>query len=410
VNLELCDLANPVLLVHPCEPMSSLRHAFFSSLLPEHSFRDLHATYLQNHGLDCFVHDAEGAGMYGTAVLQPEQCSMAVQESLRWGETVILMEEDSGGMYWSTPLMLNDELCGGMAVGDIRVESQGQERGTALNAVRQATEGLTQMILEAGLLNGSAMKEAKHAAEAEQEKAGAIHLVKNRFYKSIQSIFTNEEPLLLGAIRRGERQQATEVLNRILVAIYHYGADSQELRKSYLLELAAMMSRAAVEAGCTTERTLGLQFNSITQLAGMKDDADVSDWLRNLLDQLFLAMQDSREHPHSIMLNKALVFMEQHLEENLKRDEVARHVGMSSSHFAHMLTSHAGTSFREILSSLRVERASRMLSHGNRSLAEIAYVCGFSDQSHLSRVFSKAVGQSPGEYRKSRQNDPLHSF
>jgi len=382
----------------------SLRQRFFTHVFPEETFDSLRNTYRKAHGTDCFVHDAQGERVYGPSQLTSEQCSIAVHESLRWGETVILMDEESGGMYWSTPLMINDELCGGLAVGNIRADASGQDRGMALKAIREAAEGLTRLTLESGLLNGSAMREARQTAEAEREKAGAIHLVKNRFYESIQSIFTHEEPALLSAIRRGERETATEVLNRILVAIYHYGADSQELRKSYLLELAAMMSRAAVEAGCTTERTLGLQFNSITQLAGLEDDAEVSGWLRNLLDQLFEAMQASRQHPHSIMLNKALLYMEQHLDQNLKREEVARHVGMSSSHFAHMLTSHAGTSFREMMSSLRVERASRMLSHGNRSLAEIAYDCGFSDQSHLSRVFSKAVGQSPGEYRKSRQH------
>jgi len=382
----------------------SIPNLFFEQILPAERFDALRQVYKNAHGFDCFVHDALGQVRYGNPVLPAETCALAVRESLRWGETVILMAEDSGSMYWSTPLMVNDELCGGLAVGGVNVDTPEGDRGQVLIAIRAAAEGLTELALDAGMLNGSAMRESKRTAEMERKKAGAIHLVKNHFYESIQSIFTNEEPALLRAIRHGEREKSTEVLNRILVAIYHYGADSQELRKSYLLELAAMMSRAAVEAGCQAEKTLGKQFGSITQLADLKDDSEVARWLHKLLDQLFDAMGDSREHAHSVTLNKALAFMEQHLDRNLRREEVAHHVGMSSSHFAHMLTSHAGRSFRELLTSLRVDRAARMLSHGNRSLAEIAYDCGFSDQSHFSRVFSKAAGQSPGDYRKSRRS------
>jgi len=383
----------------------SIHTLFFEQVFPAECFIALSQAYRTAHGFDCFVHDAKGEARYGEPSLPADACALAVRESLRWGETVILMTEDCGEMYWSTPLMVNDELCGGLAVGGVSAENPDDDLGHVLSAIRTAAEGLTQLALDAGLLNGSAMREARRLAEVEREKAGAIHLVKNHFYESIQSIFTHEEPALLQAIRRAERENATEVLNRILVAIYNYGADSQELRKSYLLELAAMMSRAAVEAGCKAETTLGKQFGAITQLADLKDDGEVARWLHRLLDQLFEAMGDSREHAHSVTLNKALAYMEQHLDRNLKREEVAHHVGMSSSHFAHMLTSHAGTSFRELLGSLRVDQAARMLSHGNRSLAEIAYDCGFSDQSHLSRVFSKATGQSPGHYRKARQSN-----
>ena len=384
-------------------PDRTNRNLFFKHLLPAYRYEVIRKAYGDVYGFDCFVHDEVGQVRYGESQWPAESCLLAVQESLRWGETVILMCETSGQMYWSTPLMMNDELCGGLAVAGIIANVAYADRGAALDNIRDAAEGLTELVRQAGLLNSSAMREAQRSAEAERGKAEAIHLVKNHFFNSIQSILTHEEPSLLGAIRRGERANAIEVLNRILVAIYHHGAESQELRKSYLLELAAMMSRAAVEAGCKAEQTLGMQFGHLTQLADLEEERDVAQWLHKLLDQLFEAMSESREHPNTATFNKALAYMEQHLDQNLKREQVARHVHMSSSHFAHMLASHAGTSFREVLAALRVERAARMLSHDNRSLAEIAYACGFSDQSHFSRVFSKALGQSPGDYRKARQ-------
>jgi AraC family transcriptional regulator len=65
-----------------------------------------------------------------------------------------------------------------------------------------------------------------------------------------------------------------------------------------------------------------------------------------------------------------------------------------------LLSTYTGKSFRQILTELRVEAAAQRLRQGNRSLTEIAFDCGFSDQSHFSRVFSKMMGASPGDYRK----------
>jgi AraC family transcriptional regulator len=44
-----------------------------------------------------------------------------------------------------------------------------------------------------------------------------------------------------------------------------------------------------------------------------------------------------------------------------------------------------------------------LLTHTQLPIAEIAYVCGFSSQSHMTAHFAKMLGISPGKYRHSRQ-------
>jgi AraC-like DNA-binding protein len=48
----------------------------------------------------------------------------------------------------------------------------------------------------------------------------------------------------------------------------------------------------------------------------------------------------------------------------------------------------------------RVERAKELLREPNLRLAEIAQTCGFVDQSHFARVFSKSEDCSPGRWRR----------
>ncbi|MDT1062613.1 helix-turn-helix transcriptional regulator [Paracoccus sp. CPCC 101403] len=46
----------------------------------------------------------------------------------------------------------------------------------------------------------------------------------------------------------------------------------------------------------------------------------------------------------------------------------------------------------------RVGRA-RHLLRGAMPIAQVAFACGFSSQSHLTRAFRKLAGRTPAEYR-----------
>ena len=58
-------------------------------------------------------------------------------------------------------------------------------------------------------------------------------------------------------------------------------------------------------------------------------------------------------------------------------------------------------SFGDYIRKLRIEKAVQLLTESNHSLAEIAYLTGFSDQSHFNRIFKRYTGKSPLIYRKS---------
>jgi len=58
-------------------------------------------------------------------------------------------------------------------------------------------------------------------------------------------------------------------------------------------------------------------------------------------------------------------------------------------------------SFGDYIRKLRIEKARALLQDPKHSLADIAYLTGFSDQSHFARIFKKTTGQSPLSYRKS---------
>ncbi len=57
--------------------------------------------------------------------------------------------------------------------------------------------------------------------------------------------------------------------------------------------------------------------------------------------------------------------------------------------------------FGDYIRKMRIEKSIHLLKESKHSLSEIAYLTGFSDQSHFNRIFKKVMGKSPSVYRKS---------
>lgn len=59
--------------------------------------------------------------------------------------------------------------------------------------------------------------------------------------------------------------------------------------------------------------------------------------------------------------------------------------------------------FGEYVRKLRIEKAINLIQNSTYSLTEIAYMTGFSDQSHFTRIFKLYTGKNPSSYRKNSQ-------
>lgn len=66
-------------------------------------------------------------------------------------------------------------------------------------------------------------------------------------------------------------------------------------------------------------------------------------------------------------------------------------------------------SFGEYIRKLRIEKAIEQLHNTSYSLSEIAYLTGFSDQSHFTRIFKKYTGKNPSGYRKNLQKSKINT-
>ncbi len=88
------------------------------------------------------------------------------------------------------------------------------------------------------------------------------------------------------------------------------------------------------------------------------------------------------------------------MEENLSVADIADACRLSRSYFIKAFRQTVGMPPHRWLLEQRVRKACDLLREPGRSIAEIALSCGFSDQPHLTRVFTKVMGVSPAAWRR----------
>ncbi|WP_439617256.1 helix-turn-helix domain-containing protein [Shinella sp.] len=96
--------------------------------------------------------------------------------------------------------------------------------------------------------------------------------------------------------------------------------------------------------------------------------------------------------------------MRSRLEGDLAIAELADACNLSEGAFLRAFRETVGKTPSQFLLQQRVERARDLLDASPLSISEIATACGFADQSHFTRVFSRVVGTSPGAWRRSRSS------
>ena len=99
-------------------------------------------------------------------------------------------------------------------------------------------------------------------------------------------------------------------------------------------------------------------------------------------------------------LGAALQMMHQQFAENLPVSELAKKAHLSISAFERKFKKQFQLTPRQYIRHLRVHDACYKLSHTSESLVDIAASCGYVDQSHFSREFTRVTNETPLKYRK----------
>ena len=97
----------------------------------------------------------------------------------------------------------------------------------------------------------------------------------------------------------------------------------------------------------------------------------------------------------------AIRYISAHYTEPLSLTTLSSAVGVRNAHLSRLFSERVEGGFQHYLQILRVEKAKALLTTSDRTISEIMFESGFSDQRTFNRVFKCLTGKTPREYRSN---------
>ncbi len=98
-------------------------------------------------------------------------------------------------------------------------------------------------------------------------------------------------------------------------------------------------------------------------------------------------------------IEKVDAYVRDNIDRNLCLQELAELCGLSAHYFARSFKSATGKTPYQFILDRRIALARKLLADTKTSIACVAYDVGFSSQSHMTDLFRKILGTTPGRYR-----------
>lgn len=120
---------------------------------------------------------------------------------------------------------------------------------------------------------------------------------------------------------------------------------------------------------------------------------------------LFIMIVRNRKNYEGVKtLNENVEAAKKYIHDNYQSEitlkGISKIIGVSAEHLSRLFRAETGFGFCEYVNIERLDKARALLLGKNKSVAEVAYECGFNDSNYFSVKFKSLYGVSPKDYKK----------
>ena len=211
-----------------------------------------------------------------------------------------------------------------------------------------------------------------------------------------------EENLLL-EMDSGNKKRALFIYKNLFK---HYLNDKESKQcpmkrlKNYLICLNCILYKNILDFYFYKEELFSKRIDFINKIEDCKSISQLDSVGEYMISIYFDLINISFEKTENPIVNRALSYIHNNLDQDITLELVADSIHISKSHLSSLFRKVLNTSFSSYISGIRIERAKNLLKGNQMNLVDIAFQCGFNSQSYFCYTFKKLEGVSPMEYQK----------
>lgn len=124
------------------------------------------------------------------------------------------------------------------------------------------------------------------------------------------------------------------------------------------------------------------------------------DWLTDEIVNKYQNFANQKKVAEKKPVRVAKQYIYDNYNKNLTLESVSDHIGFNPTYFSAFFKKETGKNFSEYLTELRMKNAKLFLISTDMEIADVAEEVGYNDMKYFSKLFKKATGISPSDYRK----------
>ena len=209
---------------------------------------------------------------------------------------------------------------------------------------------------------------------------------------------------LASYLNRQDRDGAMQFISRYLAKLLLVSNWNLTKLRAHVRVLLAVITSQDVLRGMDWAAATRREWLYMTRIEKAADTETICSEVAELVLQHFgrIEVMDTGEQR---LGDRVVEWLERNFQGTATLREASRGVGSSMSSIAHQLPQELGKTFGQLRKETRVAMAKRYLATSSMSISAIAETCGFSDQSHFTRVFKSEINLTPGRFRKMLRSE-----
>lgn len=209
------------------------------------------------------------------------------------------------------------------------------------------------------------------------------------------------ERRLMHAVSHGQIHQAQMLISRTHESLMeHRVSDTLRSLRNYGIVLNTLLRKAAEYGGVHPVHIDKLSSSMARKLETLHTVTETLQFFNTMVHKYCLLVKNHSMQNYSLLVQHVILRIETDLTADLSLKAHAQKLNVNASYLSTLFKKETGVTLTDYVNRTRIDHAIFLLNASDMQIQTIAQCCGIPDVNYFTKLFKRAIGKTPKEYRQ----------